>query len=422
MFALGGLILVLAVGVGSCANSDLFRASRGLDGQLRKARAEGLIVDLREYQPPKVADSNNAGPAYRQALQEVQGVRKEAFQTIQRLRKGSLSPEQERELRQALTEVQPTLQAVVRAAAKPGLDFQRNWADGMHLQFPEYGGLHLIGDALRLDALRRLRSNDVDGALREASALAALGRHIGQEPVIMAAIVQGGTTDQAFEVLAEAIRIHGRDAKVREQIRKAVAQMGPPPDPRHSAKLELAWQLQAIDGMGSNSPGVIGEESIPIEQRLGKLGIVRRAYKARIVEYWRAFHAALPKDPTHYLEAFRAVRELDAEYDSAHGHEGHDHQQRSGLSYAMVLTMRPVFSGATTVMARAEAEKRLLLAGVDVLDGKGSLPADPFSEGPLLRKGNLIYSVAENQKDDGGSREHGKGMGLPLDFVLALPN
>jgi hypothetical protein len=200
--------------------------------------------------------------------------------------------------------------------------------------------------------------------------------------------------------------------------------MGPPPDPRFATKLELAWQLQSIERLQRSADWIptASGASVPFSAQLGKYAVARDASQTRIIQYWREFDAALPKDPTDYMAAFKNLRELDEEYTAGHDHAGHDHEHRTGLSYSLMQYLRPTFSGATTAMARQEARKRLLTAAVDVLEGRpGALPIDPFSGKPLVHKGNLVYSFAENQKDDGGSTKRGQGMSLPLDFIIRLP-
>lgn len=401
------VVMIVALGAVAWQTSDLGRASRDLEAQRAAAKREGVpteYADLRRLSPP-VGIADNAAVPYARAFEALRssGALKglKADRLIREIGEGKAKPEDLLALRGALEKAAPALEMAREGARRPGFSFDRQWEKGAELLFPEYADARGVVRALVLRAMLTKTPGEAGKDLRAAARMRA---QIGSEPVLIAALV-GNSLESDIH---RGIRALGwRGDAWNAAVAPALDDLGPIPPLRRSLSSEAVWGTHFTEELEKYGPETFtamgtGDAGTPVAFRLSRFGPMRDAYQSRVFEFWRKAWANLPQDPTDFRAASAALQMPPA---------------NSGPSYAMLEFLMPVFDQFAQTNTRAEANRRLTRAALELWrSGEVSaLPKDPFGSGPLhfRKQGHdwTIWSVGPDGKNDGGKPESEAGRG-----------
>jgi hypothetical protein len=387
--------VLVAMGTAAWQNSDLGRASGDLERQRAAAKREGVPTEWADLYrlAPTLPDEENAAIPYGLAFDtlkksgDFKGVKLQPL--ILSIADGSAKPTDVAALKVALKTTESVLTLAKEGATRKGVFFNRQWEKGAALLFPEYSYARHLAQAL---VLRAMLSDNPATATDDLRAAARIRAHIGSEPVLIAELMANGIEADVHQ----GIRYLGRRGGAwTAAVAPVLDDLGDIPPLRTTLASEAVWGAHFGDEI-QRAGGIQGFSSmygqIPAELRLVGFSPVRRAMEARVFEYWRNAWKALPDDPTDFRKASAALKAPTTE---------------KGPSYAMLQFLLPVFDQFAQSNARAEADRRLTRAALNLWMGKSpALPKDPFGTGPLRLNRNgsdwTLYSVGPDGLDQGG--------------------
>ena len=385
-------------------------SSASLPEALAAAKREGLTTDWHELEMKPVPKEHNAALVYVDAEKAYKKLPEPQRKTDGELlvaaqKTDALAPAQAVLERQAFL-----LKLAEKAAALPGYAMERDWSKGLGTPFPEYA---VARQMVRLLAVRALRASEAGKpleALADLERAAQIGRHIGSEPTLIAMLVHVACATIADRAFIKILQRHGGKSEVLSAARQTAATFGPAPDLRFSYRSELPFYLMEVANMRQGNSFFLNpdkpEDGLKEMIELVKNNPQLTAYwESSTVWYWRRVYQELRRNEPPTLAARMEALLAPLE------------KRRSRSDY-FVLIIAPVMSQAASKVQLWHAQKVLREATVSLLEARlktgtfpesPTLPPDPFDDEPLRYRrtgaGFVLYSLAENGKDDGGSDE-----------------
>jgi hypothetical protein len=429
---------VFFVGVGPI---DIAPASRDLDDAVKNYREAGWAWEAKDVVPgPMVKPEDNAGPLLKQALDLFDdiGYSKRASPFTKLAAGGDYA-----DIESELTHHALAMDAVTKAVTKPRVDFHRNWDLGQNLPFLEYQPLKLLARALGWRARVRASKGDFEGAVSDLTAATRLASLVGQEPTIIALLVDmdmGSSTIRAYEHCAALAK---GDSVALRKLLTALDNPAPIGDfafylrgeahsslvflrniDRYGGAFAAARQLK---GEGGSQPQQAFERSRVRTTGLPN-GMLERACLDHNLRYWGALKPELSKMP-HDQDAIVAKMEATEKH----------LLQPATMSGMLDEVLLPLFSQSAVQKTKLEASviaTKALLAAMDIQAKTGAFPKritdipgkwfDPFTGQAMKLKTDgksiRIYSVGSDRKDDGGVASSERlGDSPNYDIVAAYP-
>ena len=288
---------------------------------------------------------------------------------------------------------------------------------------PELSDGRNCTNALLLKAKCDFAAGKLQQGLEELDVVARISTLMGQEPELIALLVQEGMQAQVCSMLADVIRDHSTDSATLAQCKTILADLGPDPNVRWHLGAEFVSGRVAVTWMAkSQGPALFGPDGGGQVTRLSRFSSVRTVYELRFVQVYHKLFKALSQRPDSIVAMRKAFVDSDTELNG-----------KTNWSYAFVKMIAPEFSSLATQTGEARARRNVLLSGIALLEAKqktGAFPAaplgttgiwqDPFREKPLIyspsKDGFLIYSVGPDLKDDGGRPRNVKTMDATYDI------
>lgn len=402
-----------------------------LEKQREAARREGipLIPEDLKRNPP-VPESENAGPLLKELTRRYSAIpeaEKRAYDKLyEAFSKSPDDPAARAALQKGLVSYTELLALAERASALPHCDMGYDFSLGPNLLFPEFAVLRHFA---RMFAARAWLATEADAAWEDIARTAKLGNLIFETPCIIAALVGVAIHGIADRAYIATLKRFGPSSKARETLQA----FGPPPEPEHyfGGEVILGTVAMKLLREGKLRGGEIvgdSEDSSAWRSIAGVAPIAAPIWEKQILLFWR--------------EAYPIVREVQR---TGRYEELGPRLEALGKSWErdrinvaqnlMALILFPVFSQATTkthvhtLALRRLRETALALseekAKTGAFPATSALPTDPFSpeKQPLRYKkesaGCVLYSVGQDEKDDGGVEKRTKSSN-GLDLVVRL--
>ncbi len=404
--------------------------ARRLPTELDAARREGVLFSPPDLRPAqRIPQSQNAAPLYLQIDAALRGRSKSVKDEDNRVNKlvRSKNPAEKELARQILDRRAKELALAEQAVERPFCRFDRQWELGPKLMLPEYASMREIARLLAARAFLESDSGNVQAAFRTISIGTRMGRQAGEDPIILAMLINVfiyTLMDSAFQEVALA---HKNDPRAIS-LGSGAAAFPPLPE------FEQAMRGEVV--MGRVAANMVRRDPTTMEQvyiRLGgKPGRTREmmcdAWEVRLLEYWRECYRILRSNRGDHIGQANALRAL-----------GEDLVAREKEpTYELAAILMPVFSQVSLKLAAGEEQQRLRQTLLELVrfkqksgrwpDALSELPTPPeldifTGKPPIYRKtpvGFILYSVAENLKDDGGQSKRDKKTGA-FDLVVQYP-
>ncbi len=302
--------------------------------------------------------------------------------------------------------------------------FYADLSQGYAAELPHLAQLRAMARLLRSEAALRAHAGDLEGAMEDYRAIVGLGETLVDEPLIISQLVRIAMTSILFEGMGASL---APGQLTPEHARTFIRETS---EIYHREALVNALVTEAAFGMDAMQLLRDGTESIPVDftssPRLGALlGLVYQtpigdvmlsADQQNYAEFMErlAQAAELP-----YYEAMAEIEAIEADVDD--------------LSFLSRFTqiLVPALTRVQRAHARNEAVLDLMHMGLSLeayyaetgqypeslnavaLDLGGSVPVDPFTGQPYIYipggDAYTLYSVGENQQDDGGRHHYREG-------------
>lgn len=425
---------LLILGIGGLAAADHVFASfwdfptaaGELPDAVRAYRAAGLPWTAADVAPPPVPAAENAAPLLKKAIAALPP-EKESNRIEDRAVHGESIGD--------LGEFSRALRFAHEAAARPRLDFRRNWGLGPTLTFPENRAEGHLCRMLGLRAELRARAGDDAGALSDLDDAYRLASRVGSEPAMIS--VLGGARCRNFALKSAQgclVAVHA-DLRRLARYRSWLAQSPSPFDLVRAIRYEAFATVsyaRNFDGAGVGEgffpDGDIEPEdcssclrpNAPFRREGLPQNVRSRAYMARGLQLW----TELARE-THGLSgtAEEIERVAQTVYDRA--------ERARGMSYRLDGNLLPVYSQFALTNKASQARQAVALAFADALilhARTGRWPTtlavpDPLGTGPLKvrfdGKRFRVWSVGMNGKDEDGLLPQEQEQGLGSDDVVA---
>jgi hypothetical protein len=263
------------------------------------------------------------------------------------------------------------------------------------------------------DARVRSAQGDWKGALRSIERAATIGRHAGEDPVLIGVLVHNSIEASAYQTLVKLIERESSNAAFASAARKTLERFGPLPDFRRSLMGEVVLGRMMIRGLEGRSSISLGENEEPkpptaIERAFFQSPTVQSAFDSKLVGEYRALIERIPKDPGQWEQAVAISRE-------------HVKRIENDKSIANVLNriLFPVLDRTAEAVGQTQTHRRLAETALRLVEERakagafprllpdyGSIRIDPYTGKPFRyrREGNgiLLYSFGRDRVDDDG--------------------
>lgn len=186
--------LLCVYGCGNSASAPFEKVAAQLPDAEKEAQRLHLPITGADLEPqPPVAPKDNAAPLLVRAGQALAAASKTNDWT--KAFTDAITKPNTANMRMAdaeLRKLKPALDLATEAAAKPRVDFKRDWAsdEPWNLQFPEYPQLKNLTKALAMRGALRAAKGDTRGALQDFEAAFKLAQIAGAEPTLISGLVE----------------------------------------------------------------------------------------------------------------------------------------------------------------------------------------------------------------------------------------
>jgi hypothetical protein len=405
--------------------------------QVSTARAEarhlGLALtaaDVRRQFPLSI--QGNAAPTYRQALRLIPASKESDGQALtDYLEPGR--PAAQRQAAQAVLARSGELLRLAQAAARqPVCNFERDYAIGVDLPFPEFAGIRQLARLVAAQSVAKIETNDPMGALAAVRTGILIAQHAGQETLLIPYLVRVAILQMIDRPFREVLRQYGNRAEVLSAAADIQHLCAGLTNPRNALRSEPYFGVDAITKTRQNKPTEMLDLT-EITSRLrgpATLGIFCDAWEKRLLDFWIAVAPEMNRSGSTHRTNYQTISRVAAEHDRKIAVKPRD------VSYTISAIMNPVYTQAWEKAMQAEAIIRIRGVSIELLRQKaatGRLPdrlpqtngaSDPFTDRPLLYRhsgsGFIVYSVSRNGKDDGGSEAKDKEK-FALDIAFRYP-
>jgi len=372
--------------------------------------------------PPRVPHHENAATLYEAAFEAMgkpadwpEAWDKQWSEWIKDEHRDEFDPDDEG-LRPFLAGKQPALALLRRAAAMPGCDFDRNYAQpSIAWVIPELTYQMGAARLLALDARVSLADRNTLRAIEDATAIFRMAGHVGNDPLLISTLVAATTEAIGAETLATALATGNltREALAAIQIdetlsfRRMLAR---------SLRVEEAFGLWVVSYFAGATADPGFEEGTELDLLHGGLGPLYRVFL--LADDLAAYRHTMQRFQNFAARPYHEARE---DWLALPEYFEHDLPRRGPIT----VWLTPALASAAAVVARADANHRLARLAEAVArhallrdaypEDLGALapewitvvPRDPFDREPLRMKraddgGVILYSIGPDARDDGG--------------------
>ncbi|HMS53885.1 MAG TPA: hypothetical protein PKA27_00665 [Fimbriimonadaceae bacterium] len=308
---LGGAVLAVAGLVGWWGYNR--KARSAFEEQLRLARQEGMVTSAAEFRAriPNATDTENAASIYRNLKGRLPTTIDFADLTKQVAYKAGRHDLNM--ARKFLQEYRPVLQDLDVAVERPRCWFDRRWEDGAATLMPELAQMKSAARLILLRATVAVADGNSKAAIQDVERTRKLAKHAGEEPTMIARLVEAGIHRMALDALAS-WSFSNRNQPLYAQLMIQTVQSLPNPNLKEENLGSLYEILSLIDlcstPEGRHQLGLSEPDISPLE---GPMSLLINPWKAKalIVEAERDRWRALTK-PDQNLEAEldKATRKL----------------------------------------------------------------------------------------------------------------
>ena len=316
-----------------------------------------------------------------------------------------------------LAEYEPVLADIEKGSKLPYCYFPKDWDLGYMVLFPEYADLKTVTKHLASRMRLRIHEGDIDGAIEDLDTLSAFAGHVRQQPILIGLLVSIACDSIISKAIEVELPAAARDPRLLAAFRRYAE--GKPESWNLSGVIASEaffsyWGIENIAGTGKFSEiysyGYVGA------------GSPRKSISSYVTDAAMASPYSLRKIKSAVLDVWTPTiaeyRPGDDEKGTIEALERRFSEATQDSLFAEVYLdiMSPVYAGFWQSLYRARAQRRMLLAALDLIEHRSETGAwpesldsayiDPFDGKPLRYRidgdGFRIWSVGWDGNDDGG--------------------
>lgn len=419
------------------STSILGSAPSRLEVELKGAKADGFPLTVEELKDKiKIDPSQNAASDLRQAFAVYKAWavtdegKKDGKLVGRAYNASSLNLDQVETVGASLSQLSTYFHVLENATKKSGLDYERDWAKGPALNFPEIGDERSAVSFVLIKARYDLLQGRVKQTLSDLDIGAKLSRLIGKDPSVISYLIQCQAAGQVCSVADMVIRHFPGDLSVLNSCRQCLEELNLRLDLRKPLWAEFLMARIAVKILATGGArAIFGNESDQVLVRIAQFAPARTAYELRLVQVHREVGRAFANNAGSIPRTQDALAKIQASVEK---------KSKSDWSYGLVESISPIFTGLPTAVGEAEAKRNVLLSAIDVLESKatsGHFPEkrigttghwlDPFMDKPLIYRsspgGFIVYSLGPDKKDDSGRPRSRKYSDYSYDISFEYP-
>ncbi len=417
-----------------------------LQGELEKARAVGIELDMKKYNQPRVEYGENAAPLYRAAFELLGSLKTEQSDLPYNVRdEWPDAGPPGAELRDRMTGyVDSERLAMVfgllqQANPMPECNWGLRYQDTFEMLLPHLSGVRDAAKALLTRARLRYVTGDRAGAVSDIQAVVRLAERIESDRILISELVQYATISICVNAVKQMSTAEPLDADAAMQLCDSLAQLESLIDVAEALRMETA-------------------SAYSLSERLRASRDLAKEWNLPPSEYWfLRYFVTYPFRPLYRLDqaqVLRYERELvelgQKPYYTVRDRLNAWDAEVESRSRVFMLTrlLVPVLSRMHSSAAKVHAKVRTARLGLALEACRGrtgsypdsiealvpdilpELPVDPFTGKELVYRladsELLVYSVGKNGVDDGGLKEEVGEHGVLLnpgadDIVWRVP-
>ncbi|MFC1763482.1 hypothetical protein ACFL6U_15565 [Planctomycetota bacterium] len=389
--------------------------------------ADGRPMTIEAIIPPKVDDADNAALLYQSAMLRLnaEDANDTSFSTyegvnflmyvgglVEKQLEGKLPAEQTIELKQLLSLdcVDQALASLIVGTQRPACRFDVDYESGLGMSFTHLSHLKKLTYILSGKTLLLAQAGRFEEAWQYAEHLAKLANALRDEPVLISQIVR-------FSQLNIATKVMHRLCRYSLPTPDLLARLG-----QQLAEFEQFMSMvQSFD----SDRLIVGDYGFKQSRKELRafLGLVPYKNLKFVVQLY-LYSACKPlrkMDHAHYLHVMhRVAQNAEQPFNQADRSRLDNLVENNPIYYPMSGALLPAFGRCWVLKHRTLAQLRITYLGFRILQYYqtheaypetldalgGDVPNDPFTDAPLKyradTKGFILYSVAEDQEDDGG--------------------
>lgn len=286
--------------------------------------------------------------------------------------------------------LKPYLEKFTAATLQPDLDFGRNYKEGITMLLPEYADMYTFARIQGAAALVAEHESDRDLAMTRLRSIAGCARHLGQEPITIARMVQTRIEKVLFDYA-------GQIALTSEERSELIKELGPLPSARRDfgtqfAVLNKEFEVYSSEGsmqkMYTDYGLRTGDDPNPRWTYLAvRTPILNRFIQLETIREQRLAATSLPHQP-------KKVEEFDFLIASA------DRQSKAWGPYGNLVDHafgEIAYRDAYLEMATRRQCMEAMITGKSSTDAWGN-PIQLMQ----IHQSPWIYSFGPDRKDNGG--------------------
>lgn len=383
------------------------------------ARKEGLATGPSDIRLARLAPEQNAAPIYVQLTrlrkQELIDPRLDDISWRLNSRR-TVTPEEMDLARQTLAERRDYLGLVHQASDRTGCDFQRNWALGMAIEFPEAPAFRQAARLLGAESYFLAEAGHFDKAIENQARGFRIAEHAASDPALIPYLVGLAMESITLAGMEEILGMAADRAEVAQRVQETIRTRRP----RFRLALdgEIAVMSVWFTRIRKGEPNglfSLADETMGAAPPSEPLTPEERALWLKLCDAGEA----------DYMQRLRRVRQsLGRPYRERQvileQMEREGRAPSSNPTHFLRAMLFPMFSQADRKGVGARARGETVMAGAALLAHRarnGAFPArleealpqpppDPFGDGPLRYRregdGFVVYSIGPTSRFDGG--------------------
>jgi hypothetical protein len=280
---------------------------------------------------------------------------------------------------------------------------------------PHVQEAHDIAWLLQLDALRRADAGDIDGAFTSCRAILNVGRSIGDEPIAVSQMARAGCQRLSIRSLERALAQGEASASALEAVQHLLEDEDEQPLMLMAARAERAFIHQILEVLEARK---LDRTSWGLRSRTGSYQVddvldsgKARSCHAEYLRYLTEFVEIAKLPPEQQVEGLRnfdRTPPLNVPPFLAGITEGGDLKKMASHFRHRLAFLRCAVEAVAIERYRLAIHHWPERLEDLVPQYLGKVPTAPFDGQPLryrrLADGVIIYTVGEDQQDDGGQR------------------
>ncbi|MBX3118023.1 MAG: hypothetical protein KF784_03090 [Fimbriimonadaceae bacterium] len=432
-----------AWGVYSAAKGLIVGEGSDVNEAIADARKVGLPLTQEELVSTlKIREADNAVPLFRSAAVALEKVTPPMTSTD--FRKNTRGNAQEKAAAKAyIKRAASALDLLRKASERTGLDWGRDWDQGVMLEFPEYRSIKDLLWMLSVSAQYSAEQGDFGKAVDDLVACRKVSMLLASDHTMIGVLVGIALDAITLSGVNKVINLSARNPAILSRIEKEV--LGKKLAFQFEEvfrnecymtvaivrNLDLYGGFKALTDTEKNPGNNWRSPQVPVDKlRRDGLppGLIDRVHLSRVLEYWAKAMAILRANPDDLVKVFKDIDALTKKFEA---------EKSTSAKVAMFLIPDTSRFGFATTRAEANRLSHLGLCKVvaykaahgrfpQTLKEAGVTFKDPFGGGEMRYKVRgaevLVYSVGEDLADDNGAPDSGAedGTGMRKGDVAAF--